>query len=640
VTNKIFGIDFGTTNSLAALVVDNRVTAYTDVLRRPHPSVIQFQGNKMIVGRAAKENLDTTDIGGAPGFIRSPKMALSDQGPIYVEGIPVDPVEAVSAVLDHLKKDAQIPRSGAKTEEIRRAVFTIPVRFGGHERRALRNAAIKAGISVVHFVHEPAAALYAYLRSQPDLGRTLARFEGRTVLVFDWGGGTLDLTLCRIQNGMIMQITSHGNNRVGGDKFDERLRNFIRDKHASAHGLDDISMLEHPGMAAKLLNQCEMAKIGLSASGSEPEDILVKNYLRADGDAKNLVVSITKAELDEIGRDLIHEGLKCINDVLEKVGLTHRDIELCLATGGMVNMPAIRDGLTERFDARAPRVSNGDRIIAEGAAWIAHDGLRLKLSKPIEMRVADTSGSGSYHALVDTGYSLPKEGGAPPIPVTGFYCIDPRDGVASMEIAKPKAVGRASQYDARDTLAVAKVFVDPNARPLIERINCELQIDQNYVVTVTLSSTGRGDTQSVEFYDLDFALDLNPDRSELDPEEEDDQTDSDEDYTKNDTNEGSVTSSANNIFYRPNMIPVEQKGQRKDDLMRYVPGDIVALWDQNYFDNRSREATPRQIEERMFYKPCSTCKRMPSQIDAEGLSDACSKNCRRNWRARDNGAYH
>jgi molecular chaperone DnaK (HSP70) len=130
--------------------------------------------------------------------------------------------------------------------------MTIPVNFGGIERRALRQAARKAGIGIAQFVHEPAAALYAYLRSEQNLGTGLAlsNLEGRTVLVFDWGGGTLDLTLCRIQGGAILQAANVGLNDVGGDRFDEQLRNLIRKKHALLHGLDDVTALEQPGMAA------------------------------------------------------------------------------------------------------------------------------------------------------------------------------------------------------------------------------------------------------------------------------------------------------------------------------------------------------------------------------------------------------
>ena len=196
-------------------------------------------------------------------------MTLRRDGPIFVDGLAIDPTDAVAEVLRHLKADASRPRERAQGVSLEHAVMTIPVDFGGPERRLLRQAARKAGIGVIQFVHEPVAALYAFLRSQTEFQRQLARFEGRMVLVFDWGGGTLDLTLCRIQSGSIMQIASLGDNEVGGDRFDERLRNLLRAKHAAANGLDDVSALEQSGMAAKLLNQCEVVKIGLSAPNAD-----------------------------------------------------------------------------------------------------------------------------------------------------------------------------------------------------------------------------------------------------------------------------------------------------------------------------------------------------------------------------------
>ncbi len=140
----------------------------------------------MKVGREAKQHLDLTGGGAPPGFLRSPKMKLRRAGPIFIEGREVDPVDAVAEVLRHVKADALKARSVAEGVALTRAVMTIPVDFGGPQRRALREAARAAGISVVQFVHEPVAALYGYLRSRPDYQRQMAQLEGRSVLVFDW----------------------------------------------------------------------------------------------------------------------------------------------------------------------------------------------------------------------------------------------------------------------------------------------------------------------------------------------------------------------------------------------------------------------------------------------------------------------
>jgi len=615
----IFGIDFGTTNSLATVTVGGRALSLVDqTTRRPHPSVIWYRGTDVVVGREARDNMDITETGAPPGFVRSPKMALRREGPIYVDGRPVDPIDAVAQVLQHLKTDASIARGAAPGHNLSRAVFTIPVDFGGPERRALREAARKAGIGVVQFVHEPVAALYAYLRAQPDLGRELARLEGRSILVFDWGGGTLDLTLCRILGGAIMQIRNLGDNEVGGDRFDEQLRNHLRAKHASSHRLDDITALEQPGMSAKLLHQCEMLKIQLSDPKIDIEDVIVRNYLRVEGSGKNLLGSVTRAEFEELSFGIVARGLARIDEILEQAQLTHHDIELCLATGGMVNMPAIRNGLTERFVGRVPRLDNGDRIIAEGAAWIASDGLRLKLSKPIEILVADTSGQGTYHSLVDAGWILPIENETQNVTNARLYCVDPREGFAVVEVAKPVKLGRTSPNDPRRSLCAMKVAVDPNAEPLMERIECHLQIDHDYVARVTLRSTGRGAEAWAEFHDLDFGLSLAEQAS----------NDEGEDELSSDRNSGRggliKASNRTNLYQRTNVAMGEQGEHSSGELWRFVPGDLIDHWRPSYFDTRNNAATPRQLQEKYFYMPCSRCKRTESQMKAEGPIQACS----------------
>lgn len=508
-STNAFGIDFGTTNSVASRVGGDRVLTLVDeVTRRPHLSVVWYRGGDIVVGREARQYLDITESGAPAGFVRSPKMTLRRDGPIFVDGLAVDPTDAVAEVLRHLKYDAARARERASSFALEHAVMTIPVDFGGAERRALRLAARKAGIGVIQFVHEPVAALHAFLRSQKDFQRQLARFEGRTVLVFDWGGGTLDLTLCRIQGGSIMQIASLGDNEVGGDRFDERLRNLLRTKHAAANGLEDISSLEQPGMAAKLLNQCELVKIGLSAPDADSEDVIIRDFLKAGDKARHLVASVSKTELENESPGIVSRGLGRIDEILERAHLTHQDIELCLATGGMVNMPAIMRGLTERFLGRVPRLDNGDRIISEGAAWIAHDGLRLTLAKPIELLVADSSGRGSYYPMVSAGLPLSMENQTIPIANSRLFCVDPREGVAVVEFAKPIRIGKANANDPRKTLCVASVDIDPTARPLIERLECKLQIDHDYVVKASLQSTGRKAVTEAEFHDLDFALAL------------------------------------------------------------------------------------------------------------------------------------
>ena len=614
----VFGVDFGTTNSLAAMVVGERVQALVDTTTaRPHPSVVWYRGGDVIVGREARQNMDLTDAGAPPGFVRSPKMKLRREGPIFVDGRVIDPVDAVAEVLKHLRADAALSRGDVDGQRLDRAIMTIPVDFGGMERRALREAARKAGIGVVQFVHEPAAALYAYLRSQDDIQHELARLEGRSVLVFDWGGGTLDLTLCRISGGTILQVASLGDNEVGGDRFDERLRNLLVAKHATAHGIEDVVALEQPGMAAKLLHECERIKIDLSAPGVADEDVIIRNFLKVDGPAQTLRCKVTRAEFEKESAGIVNRGLARIEEILARSSLSKQDVALCLATGGMINMPAIWDGLIERFPGRVPPLPNGDRIIAEGAAWIAHDDLRLTLSKPIEILVADGSGAGSYYPLVEAGWTLPLENEVQNVTNTRLFCTDPREGVALVEVAKPRKLGITSPYDARTVLCVAKVKVDPTAAPIVERIECSLQVDHDYVAKVTLRSSGRKDEQSAEFYDLEFALALPNAQDWLDRRKK----------RKATREERSLRPSViGNLLQRANVAPLPADYDT-DTLWRSVPGDLVARWRPSYFEKRIDLATDRQREELSFYNPCALCGRSQSQLRAQGPVAQCRGDC-------------
>jgi molecular chaperone DnaK len=611
-----FGLDFGTTNSLVAYVAGDAAISLLDDSNRPHPSVVWFRGSDVVVGRAARQNMDVTEGGAPPGFVRSPKMALRKNNPISAHGKSLDPAEVVAKVLAHLKADAAIPRREAINELVR-AVFTIPVNFGGAQRRALRDAARRAGIGVVQFVHEPAAALYAYIRSQPNFEQFLARLQGRPILVFDWGGGTLDLTLCKIIDRTILQIANAGDDEVGGDRFDERLRNQLRAKHAARFGLADVLALEQPGMAAKLLHQCEELKIRLSTEGGEEDEAFVRDYVRAEGPARHLRETISKEELEAESADIVAAGLGQIDRLLERAGMSYQDVEFCLATGGMVNIPAIRRGLIERFVGRVPPLANGDRIIAEGAAWIAHDGLRLTLSKPVEILVADTSGSGTYYPLVAAGWPLPMENEIHAVANTRLFCTDPREGVAVVECAKPVHLGSGGIRDARSALCIASVNVDPNGSPLVERVDCRLTIDHDYVACLSLRSTGIEDETSIEFHDLEFGLTL-PNSSNAHTEQS-----SAREASPVTINVANLSEAAGSRLFQRSNVGLASEGSSDDDLLSLVPGDIVRRWRPRYFDSQSNIATFRQKLERDFYQLCARCKRKDSQINAQGPVAEC-----------------
>jgi molecular chaperone DnaK len=590
----IFGLDFGTTNSVAAFIQRNpdhkgyHANVLTDRQGRPHPSVVWYNGAEIVVGRQAKENMGQLGLGVFGDVVRSPKMFLGSTTGIHVGGVSRPAAEVVADILRYVKDQAL--QRGEEDQTFDRAVLTVPVSMDGRARLELRQAALAAGIHVHQFVHEPLAALYGHLRAQENFAEMSARMEGRLALVYDWGGGTLDLTLCRLHHGTLVQILNLGDQEVGGDKFDLELVRLAKRKHAEHDPAADWSKLQ-PSAEARLISQCEAAKIRLS--DSDKAFLLVKDMLASAGPEKDLDITLTRQELLQATSVLVRDGLATIDRLLDTVGVPRTAVEFCLVTGGMSAMPAIREGLIQYFDAaRVRTASNAVTSIAEGAAWIAHDGVRITLAKPIEVLNADDV----YLPVFRSGTMLPLEGDQISEPMS-LYCVDPRDQKAKLTIARNRWPGREGPADPRLPYGCLTVSVDPMADPLMERLKLVVAIDHNCVARVTVHSSLVGDHSSLEINNLEFGLKMPngttpPDKSDKDKEKP-------EPWKKTLPLSGSVRVRSN----------VTKSAHAK----HLIPGEIAAV-----------RTTQRQHDELMYYKPCSICDRNAYQIERFGC-DRCAE---------------
>jgi actin-like ATPase involved in cell morphogenesis len=601
---QVFGLDFGTTNSLLSVIGrDGHPIQLTDERDRPHPSVVWYRAGEAIVGRMARENLDAGAEAITGSFVRSPKRLLDQDAPVHVGGRDLDPRDVVAEVLKFLRKNAATEQP--VEHKLNRAVMTIPVKLDGAGRRRLREAARKADIGIVQFVHEPLAALYAHLRSQADYRRRLAELDGCRVLVFDWGGGTLDLTLCQVQRDQIVQIANIGDDEVGGDRFDELIRNKVRELHARQHEIDDLAGLEREEARILLLNQCELRKIELSQR--ETATTFVRNYLRHEGPGRDLSVSISRSMVADWTRELIDRGLGAIDALLEQNHLSYHQIALCLPTGGMINMPAIRDGLNERFGGRAPRLSNGDRIISEGAAWIAHDELRLGLAKPIELHQSDDT----YAAVVPVPFELPIENETRAAAKATYRCVDPRSGRASFTFARPSRPRPRDAMSDRKAYTTLQLAVDEAAAPLMERLELDLAIDHDYVAHIDLRSTMRKDHLKSEIFDLEFTLRF---PTTTDQFVKGKHADGEAIDSQADVASLALPMRAGKVRLRSNVAA--------EPSWRSVPGDLVTRYRPHWFDERTREYSEWQYNESVYYKDCPYCHRTRYQFRTDGCDDA------------------
>lgn len=499
-----FGLDFGTTNSAVSVIArDQQTSALRPRLflqdGRPHPSVVWYSGGTPVVGRQAKDQLTELGLGVYGDIIRSPKMFLGSPAGIPIGGVTRQTVDVVADLLRFLREHASA--QGIDGSDFTSAVMTIPVSMRGAARAELRQAALKAGVRIHQFVHEPLAALYGYLRARPNFQREIASLDRRLVLVFDWGGGTLDLTLCQFKGGVLTQVLNAGDDEVGGDRFDERIRQLILEKHEAQYpGIDWTRM--QPSADSRILKECEDAKIALSARFSR--EVYIRDALALPGPEKDISVTVTREEVEQAISDLIIRGVGRIEGLLKRADVRRNSIEFCLATGGMIAMPAVQEALREVLGMNRLRlVENAATVIAEGAAWIAHDDLRLQLAKPLELLHADDS----YVEIVPTGTTLPVDGHVVKHSMD-VYCVDPRDGFAKFLFARPRWPGQDAHGDARVTYEHLTLPVDYYSVPLMERLQIEVSIDHDLIADVRAHAPMRDVTQERKIHDLEFGLNV------------------------------------------------------------------------------------------------------------------------------------
>lgn len=573
---NIVGFDFGTTNSLISVIKGDRAINLLDEEGLPFPSVVRYEGAKTIVGRKAKECLGEAGLGVLGNTVRSPKVLLGREG-VFIEGVEHNPVDIVADVVKYVSQQSLRRREIGSLD---RAVVTIPIDMEGYRRAALRDAFRIAGITIEQFIHEPLAALYGFFLSQDDMAAALRHYDRKLMLVFDWGGGTLDLTLCRLIDGMLVQIANDGTDEVGGDIFDDVIMNEIIRRVQVARALND-SVEIHPESKIRLLHHCERAKIDLSTRNNI--QIYVRGFFRGIED-EDLEYVLSRNVLTEITGELLDKGFRRISKLLKAADISPAQVAVCLATGGIANMPAIKARLHELFGAQRVQISERSATqTAEGAAWIAHNKARLQLAKNVELLLARNS----YMQLIKATTIMPTEG---EVQTDQFhlYCADPRDGHAKFQLCVPVVTGKkALPNDMRNTIANLIINVDAEARPFRERLELDVKVDDNLILKVQARSLNMKDIDETEVHNLEFGLELLDEQPAL------------EDQT-NDTQicEQDIQSQLGGLAYRSNIT------NRKDNFL--IPGELLNSYDKGYFDVRNNP--PQfQVEEVLYYQPCSLC---------------------------------
>lgn len=600
--SSVFGFDFGTTNSLISFIAGNKaICVLEDGL--PFPSVVSYQGDRKIVGRKAKEMLAEANATVIGNTVRSPKTLLG-HGLVNVDGVRRNPRDIVADVVSWVRQQAIASDHPGDYDT---AVVTIPIDMNGARRAELREAFRIAGMSVQQFVHEPLAALYGHLRSQPEFPRNLREFDGELILVFDWGGGTLDLTLCRIVDGLLVQVRNDGCSEVGGDLIDTAVRTHVTSQVFKARP-ELASCGIHPGGREKLLANTERAKIALSHQQIYP--VFVSGHFTVASGDPDLHYDLPRGELEAVCEPFVEQAIQRIHRLLESASVSASSVALALCTGGMVNMPLIRSRLLEYFGPHRLRVSDHSAtIIAEGAAWIAHDERSLSLAKNIELRVSVNS----FMPILYSGTKMPREGEVTPPTSFDMYCTDPRDGHAKFQLCAPLRPGlQVIETDDRAALATITVDVHPEAQPFFERLRFDAKIDENLILTASAFSTMRKDHRETQIHNLEFGLSI------------DTQAPSASGGSSRPLLPSGLPRKRGGISLRPNIAATTDRALIPGDLLSTLPR---GRYEPNPFDRDGSfgVATERQHSERLYYQPCAICGRMINDPLCRCASGASAK---------------
>jgi molecular chaperone DnaK len=347
-TDEIVGIDLGTTNSEIALYRNGRPEILADEHgRKILPSVVGIsEAGQVLVGEEARNQLllypDRT--------IRSIKRRMGQAETVRMAGQDYRPQEISAIILKRLKEIAE-HRLG---QPVAKAVITVPAYFSDIQRQATRQAGEIAGLEVVRIINEPTAAALVYEAGQ---------HQGKRILVYDLGGGTFDVSVVRIEEGVVEVISSHGNNHLGGDDFDQKIVAYILDQLKIKQGVD---VSDQPRAMARILRAAEAAKRYLS---DHPYARIEEEYLaEADGKPVHLSLELARHEYEDMIAPFIDETLQAIHTALKAAALTASEVEEILLVGGATRTPLIQRRLSEVF-GREPRGEvDPDLCVALGAA--------------------------------------------------------------------------------------------------------------------------------------------------------------------------------------------------------------------------------------------------------------------------------
>mgnify|MGYP004452588995 FL=1 len=345
--SKIIGIDLGTTNSCVSIYEGGEAKVIANAEgERTTPSVVAFKGDEIIVGGAAKRQMVTN-----PNTVHSIKRLMGTNEKVDINGKKYTPQEISAMILSDLRKTAE----NYLGESVTRAVITVPAYFNDAQRQATKDAGKIAGLTVERIINEPTAAALAYGLDKQD--------KNEKILVYDLGGGTFDVSILELGDGVFEVLATSGNNHLGGDDFDQAIIDYLVEEFKKENKID----LTKDKMAMqRLKDAAEKAKKDLS--GVTTTQISLPFLSQGEDGPLHLDVSLTRAKFEDLTRDLIDSTLEPVRKALKDAKLSASDIDKVLLVGGSTRIPRVQELIKKELGKEPSKGVNPDEVVAMGAA--------------------------------------------------------------------------------------------------------------------------------------------------------------------------------------------------------------------------------------------------------------------------------